>query len=293
MVRVYVLAFASRDEFSMTCGACWWLRRSCSRMDGQAVGRGCGQNGRPTLTQESVAQIVEKAGSPGRARTHKTRCRVFGLVCGGPTAWGVWRARCASAARFQQTRAAASLAPGATSSAVTASAGHRPALPHRVVAARHLLAAVRRPHAAARRPLGELAASEGGRGTRAGAPGRRARASPSRPPSPAQRELPAPSPARGRRPSSACRLRCWPRPALVAYATGARTSLEELGRAPAPPPARDRRRARYLHHCRVRLSSHLRCCPARCRRLPRPRPRQPACALGLGGMPNGSGGRKN
>jgi hypothetical protein len=35
----------------------------------------------------------------------KTRCCAFGRVCRGPTAWGVWRARCASAARFQQLRA--------------------------------------------------------------------------------------------------------------------------------------------------------------------------------------------
>jgi len=36
-----------------------------------------------------------------RPNRPKTRCYAFGRVCRGPTAWGVWRARCASAARFQ------------------------------------------------------------------------------------------------------------------------------------------------------------------------------------------------
>jgi hypothetical protein len=45
MVHVCVLAFVSRVESSMTCGACWWFRRSCSRKDGEAVGHGVSSGG--------------------------------------------------------------------------------------------------------------------------------------------------------------------------------------------------------------------------------------------------------
>jgi hypothetical protein len=45
MVHVCVLAFVSRVESSMTCGACGWVRRSCSRKDGEAVGHGVSSGG--------------------------------------------------------------------------------------------------------------------------------------------------------------------------------------------------------------------------------------------------------
>jgi hypothetical protein len=70
MVRVCVLAFVSGVESSMTCGACRWFSRSCSRKDGEAVGlssggerdMACGQNGRPALIEEFVAQTWRRPG---------------------------------------------------------------------------------------------------------------------------------------------------------------------------------------------------------------------------------------
>jgi hypothetical protein len=100
MVRVCVLAFVSGVESSMTCGACWWFSRSCSRKDGEAVGHGvssggerdmaCGQNRRPALTEEFLAQTWRRPGRQGSAHAARQvrcsglhgRCVVRGAIKG-------------------------------------------------------------------------------------------------------------------------------------------------------------------------------------------------------------------